>query len=259
MLLVDAHAHMELPHFKKDLPQVLERAKAAGMVGILAQGVHDASNRQVLELAAKYPIIKPCLGLYPLDATNVKVHEEYPVDKKGFPDVDTTLSFIKKNAKLIKSIGEVGIDLKDSDDEQHQIENFTKVLRLSHQIKKPLNIHSRKAEKLILDILEDAKSTTHLLHCFSGSKKLIKRAVNMGCYLTVTSNANRLHHFKMMAQVVPITQLLTETDAPYLSPIKDERNEPQNVQVAVDVIAKAKGLTPEETARSIYMNYQKLF
>jgi TatD DNase family protein len=58
---------------------------------------------------------------------------------------------------------------------------------------------------------------------------------------------------------VPISQLLTETDAPYLSPVPGERNEPQNVRVAVEAIAKEKGLNPEEAARLVYMNYQKLF
>jgi TatD DNase family protein len=260
MILVDVHAHMDFPHFAKDLPEVLERAKNAGMAAIISQGVHHASNKRTLELAAKYPLLKPALGLYPLNAPNVEVHEEDNDDfDRHSVSVAETLKFIKQHAKEITAIGEVGIDLKYSDDEQTQISNFMEILRLSNQIKKPVIIHSRKAEKLVLDILEDAKHERAVLHCFSGGKKLIKRAVQMKLPMTVTSNANKLQHFQMVAREVPITQLLTETDAPYLSPIAGERNEPQNVKVAVEVIAKEKGLNVEEVARSIYMNYQRYF
>jgi TatD DNase family protein len=260
MILVDVHAHLDFPHFAKDLPEVLQRAKNAGMAAIISQGVHHASNQKTLELAAKYPIIKPAMGLYPLNAPNVRVHEEEKDDfDRHSIGVDETLKFIKAHAKEIVALGEVGIDLKFSDDEEQQVANFTKILRLSNQIKKPVIIHSRKAEKLVLDILEDAKHDLAVLHCFSGSKKLIKRGVEMKLPMTVTSNANRLQHFQMVAREAPLGQLLTETDAPYLSPLPGERNEPMHVQYAVDVIAKEKKLTPEEVAKAIYMNYQRIF
>ncbi len=260
MLLVDVHAHLDFPHFSKDLKEVIERARNVGVVGIISQGVHHASNKRTLELAAKYDIVKAALGLYPLNAPNVEVHDEQDDDfDRHSVSVDDTLRFIREHAKEIAAIGEVGIDLKYSDDEQHQVENFTRILQLSNAIKKPVIIHSRKAEKLVLDILEDTKHKNAVLHCFSGGKKLIQRAVDLGLPLTVTSNANRLQHFQLVARMVPSQQLLTETDAPYLSPIAGERNEPQNVRHAVEVIAKEKGLTPEEVARAIYMNYQRTF
>ena len=260
MLLVDIHAHLDFPHFSKDLKEVVERARNAGVVGIISQGVHQASNKKTLELAAKYDIVKPALGLYPLNAPNVKVHSEDDDDfDRHSISVDKTLKFIQEHAAEIVAIGEVGLDLKFSDDEQHQIQNFTKILQLSNAIKKPVIIHSRKAEKLVLDILEDGKHDRAILHCFSGGKKLIKRAVELGLPLTVTSNANRLQHFQMVARETPIKQLLTETDAPYLSPVPGERNEPANVKTAIEVIAKEKGLNLQEAARLVYMNYQRIF
>jgi len=259
MILVDVHAHLDMKQFSQDLPEVLERAKSAGMVAVISQGVHQESNEATLALAEKYPLIQAALGLYPLNAPNVTLNEESDDYDRSSVAVDSTLKFIKKNADKIIAIGEVGIDLQYSDDLQHQRENFIKVLRLATEIKKPVIIHSRKAEKEILDILEQSKFSNVILHCFGGSKKLIKRAVEAGYHLTVTSIANRLQHFQMMAKIVPLTQLFTETDAPYLSPVKDERNEPKNVDVAIEVIAKAKGLTPEEVSKSLYMNYQRVF
>ncbi len=260
MLLVDVHAHLDFPHFSKDLKEVVERARNAGVAAIISQGVHHASNKRTLALAAKYDIVRPALGLYPLNARNVEVHDEEDDDfDRHSVSVDDTLKFIREHAKEIVAIGEVGIDLKFSDDEQHQVNNFTRILQLSNAIKRPVIIHSRKAEKLVLDILEDGKHERAVLHCFSGGKKLIRRAVELGYPLTVTSNANRLQHFQLVARTVPTRQLLTETDAPYLSPVAGERNEPANVKTAVEVIAKEKELTPDEAARLVYMNYQRLF
>ncbi len=259
-LLVDIHAHLDFPHFAKDLPAVLQRAKRAGVAAIISQGVHHASNRRTLELAATYALIRPALGLYPLNAPNVEVHDDEKEDfDRQSVSVDETLAFIKAHAKGIAAIGEVGIDLKYSDDEERQVENFTRILRLSTAIKKPVIIHSRKAEQLVLDLLEDARHMNAVLHCFSGGKKLIRRAVDLGLPLTVTSNANRLEHFRMVARMVPLRQLLTETDAPYLSPVAGERNEPANVKSAVAVIAQEKGLAVEEAANLVYMNYRRLF
>ncbi len=261
MILVDVHAHMDFPEFENDLPEVLNRAKNVGMVAIISQGVHHASNQKVLELSKKYPLIRPAMGLYPLNAPNVAVIDESQddFDRKHATSVDDTLKFIRQHAAEIVAIGEVGIDLHFSEDEQHQIDNFTRILQLSNAIKKPVIIHSRKAEKLVLDILEDAKHRNAVLHCFSGGKKLIQRAIDLDLHLTVTSNANRSQHFQMMARTAPLDRLLTETDAPLLGPVVGERNEPQNVQYAVEIIAKERGITPDEAARLVYMNYQNLF
>jgi len=260
MLLTDIHAHLDFPAFSDDLPAVLERAKAAGVVAVINQGVHHASNQRVLELAGQHPLITPALGLYPLNAPNVTVHDDKDDDfDRHTVSVDETLTFIRTHADGITAIGEVGIDLQYSDDTEHQVENFRKIIALSKETGKPLIIHSRKAEALVLDLLEEAKHTNAVLHCFSGSRKLIRRAVEQGLMLTVTSNANRLEHFRMMAREVPLGQLFTETDAPYLSPVRGERNEPANVTVAVQVIAEEKGLTAEEAANALYQSYQRFF
>ncbi len=261
MILVDVHAHLDFPEFSNDVQDVIERSKAAGVAAIICQGVHTTSNANVLELATRYPLLKPAMGVYPLNLPNVRVNDEQDkdFDRKHAATIDETLQQIKQHAHKIVAIGEVGIDLHFSDDREHQVANFTRILQLANQLHKPVIIHSRKAEKLILDILEDAKFTNAVLHCFNGGKGLIKRAVDNGLALTVTSNANRLQHFQMLAKMVPLGQLLTETDAPYLSPVVGERNEPQNVSYAIDVIAQQKGLNNQEVARAIFMNYQKRF
>ena len=261
MKLVDVHAHLDFPEFEKDLPEVLERAEKAGVKHVICQGVHHESNVNVLKLAKKFPVCKAALGIYPLNPKNVKVDDEYnfDFDRSSEKAFEETLEFIKSKKEEIVAIGEVGIDLKFSTDEKQQVKNFENIIALSEKIKKPLIIHSRKAESLILDILESSSIKEADLHCFSGKKKLVKRAVDLGLTFSIPANVVRSPQFQMNVELIPITQMLTETDAPYLSPEPGRRCEPRDVLGAVKKIAEIKKMDVEEAANNIFMNYQRLF
>ncbi len=262
-MYVDTHCHMDHPRFP-DRNEVITAAKEAGVVAIISQGVNHESNKRVLALANKHSIVKAALGLYPVEAPNVTLKEDVIDDYiiESDASVDETLAFIEENNKLIVAIGEVGIDLKESDDEENQIENFKKVIALSKKLKKPMIIHTRKAEELVLDLLEEANTPKGLvhLHCFCGKKNLIKRAVKLGYTFSVPCSITRAQNFQMLVELVPITQLLTETDGPYMPPDKTaERSLPQDVKTTVEHIAKIKGMTHQEVRDSIYMNYQRMY
>jgi len=259
MILVDVHCHLDDEYFKDKLDVVLKRAKEVGVKAIITQGVNHEKNQKILDLCKKDNIIKPAFGLYPLDATNVICNENAKDFSKSKTDVDTTLKFIEKNKHNIIAIGEVGIDFKFSDDEKHQIENFNKIIQLAKKINKPLIVHSRKAEGLVLDLLEDAKFFKVDMHCFSGKKALVKRGAEMGLLFSIPANIVKSSQFQTNAELLPMHTILTETDAPYLSPFSDKLNEPAFIEHAVTKIAEIKKLTPEETANQIFQNYQKLF
>ena len=108
-------------------------------------------------------------------------------------------------------------------------------------------------------MLEKNKVKKVVLHCFSGRRTLIKRAQELGYYFSIPPIITRLDHFKMLVGEVPLSQLLTETDAPYLSPVAGERNESANVAVTIKEIAKIKNLGEKEVAEQIFNNYKKLF
>jgi TatD DNase family protein len=260
---VDVHAHLDHRDFSKDLDDVMVRAKISGVKVIIAQGVNHESNQQVLALAKKYDIVKAALGLYPLDAINVKVPDSYfseePLLSRTKTDVDTTLAFIEKNKSGIMAIGEVGMDLKFTQDLKTQKENFQKIIDLSKKIKKPLIVHSRKAEKETIGMLESAGAKQVVMHCFGGSHKLVKRIEDAGWMLTIPANVVRSSHFSELVKKVHISRLLTETDAPYLSADPGKRNESSEVVGAVKVIAKIKGMTEVDTANAIFQNYQDMF
>jgi TatD DNase family protein len=97
------------------------------------------------------------------------------------------------------------------------------------------------------------------MHCFNGKKSLIKKGVELGFYFSVPPVITRLNHFEMLVAEVPLERLLTETDAPYLSPVAGERNEPMNVAITVKKIAEIKKISEEEVARQIFKNAEDLF
>lgn len=265
MKLVDVHCHLNHKQFANDLDAVIDRAKKAGVVRIICAGVNPPTNREVLELAKKYPdIIRCSLGAYPIDALNIQLFspDEMGLSRTENFVLDDELEFIKKNKEGIVAVGEAGLDYKWDEPKkriQEQKENFLKVIELCEKIKKPLVVHSRRAEADCLALLESSTLKAVDLHCFEGNKKLIKKAVDLGYSFSIPPVIQKLQHFETLVTEAPITQLLTETDAPWLSGKAGERNEPANVLLTVRRIATLKGFTDEETANSILLNYKRLF
>jgi TatD DNase family protein len=263
MKYVDVHAHLEEKRFEKDLDKVVERAEKVGVKFVINSGVNPETNRKALELTKKYKSLKASFGLYPVDSIVAKVgdrlSDDYPRKIEGF-DVDEEIKWIEKNAKDCVAIGEVGLDYQVAGDfKEEQKEVFEKVILLANRLKKPLIIHSRKAEADAIEMLEKLKAKSVVMHCFNGKKSLIKKGVELGFYFSVPPVITRLNHFEMLVAEVPLTQLLTETDAPYLSPVAGERNEPMNVAITVKKIAEIKNISEEEVAKQIFKNAEELF
>ena len=262
MLLVDVHCHLNHERFKDDVDQVIERAKQAGVKAIICNGVNSATNKEVLKLAEKYNIVKPSLGIYPIDALNIQLPhlDEVGLTKDKFLDVDKEIKFIEKNKNKIIAIGEVGLDFKYlKEHEQKQRENFQKIIDLAKRIDKPLIVHSRNAEQTVLEMLESNNVKKVVLHSFGGRKSLIKKGTELGYHFSIPPVVKRLQHFEIVISLVPLIQLLTETDAPWLSPYPEKRNEPSFVIESIKKIAEVKKMTEEEVANNVFMNYQQLF
>ena len=262
MKLIDIHAHLEHKRFEPDLPKVIERAQDAHVL-IITSGVNPTTNRAALEIAKKYDNVKVSFGLYPIDALAKELESGeasgFPRDTEAF-DLDDELKFIEKNKDKCVAIGECGLDYNwVTGQEQKQRAIFEKILKTAEKLQKPVIIHSRKAEQDAIEILEKHKNLKVIMHCFSGRKSLIQRAKELGFYFSVPPVITRLQHFQTLVELVPITQLLTETDAPYLSPVAGERNEPANVQVTIKEIARIKNMSEEEVANQIWDNAKKLF
>ncbi len=263
MILVDVHAHLDHARFKDDLDEVISRAREAGVKAIITSGVNSTTNHMILKIAEKYDIVKASFGLYPIDALAAELEGD---EASGFLrdtepiNVDAELDWIKQNKNKCIAIGEVGLDyhwVKGKEKEQQRV--FQKVISMVEKIDKPIIIHSRKAEQDAIEMLESSNVKNVVMHCFSGKKSLIKRAADNGWSFSVPPVITRLQHFQMLVEMVNLSQLLTETDAPYLSPFRDRRNEPAFVAETIKKIAEIKGMTEEDSANNIYMNYTNIF
>lgn len=264
MELVDVHSHLDDSRFKEDLDEVIERAREAEVKFIITSGVNPSTNRAVLKLQEKYSdIVKVSFGVYPIDAIIEKISDAGEESNLRFVEefnVDNELKWIEENKDFCVAIGECGLDYKvveGYNDEQKEV--FAKVIELSKKIDKPLVIHSRKAELDAIDMMESMNCKKVLMHCFNGKKSLIKRCVELGWSFSVPPIITRLDHFKMLVEMVPLEQLMTETDAPYLSPEAGTRNESANVRVTIKEIAKIKELPEEEVAEKLFDNAKEMF
>lgn len=261
MPLVDVHAHLDDPQFQHDLPEVIERAIQAGVHAIITNGVNPETNRKVLDLSKKYPIIKAALGIYPIDALaqEVQLGEHHLTAPIPF-DVDEEILFIKHQKDSIIAIGEIGLDnhwVKGKLD--HQREVFHKLLDLAKKIKKPVLVHSRDAELETIEAIEASGVKLVDMHCFGGNKKLVNRVEDNGWWLSIPPNILRSSHFQSIVKSVDINQLFTETDSPYLAPDKNQRNEPAFVKLTVQKIAELKKMDVHEVEQVIFKNYRDVF
>jgi len=261
MILVDCHCHLDHPDFKGEVDKVVENAKNAGVKAIISAGINGYTNRIVLDLARKHDLIKPALGMYPPDALEMEIDEDGLewVGHEKTPDIDKEIEFIKQNKDQIIAIGEIGLDFANFKDQEMQKDLYKKMIELGIELDKPIIIHSRKAENDSVEILEKYNYKKTILHCFCGKKKLMLRAAKNGWFFTVPTCVVKSEQFQIMAKEVNINQLLTETDSPFLTPFTGQRNEPANVLESVKKIAEIKGMTVDDTAKNIFMNYEKLF
>jgi len=244
-MLVDVHCHLDFDQFN-DLDEVIERAKEAGLKAILNNGISKKSNRKTLELAEKYPLVKPVLGLYPDEALKMNDRQ-----------INAEIEFIKKSKPV--AIGEVGLDGMRVPNMIRQKEVFQKFIELAKELDIPIIVHSRQAEETAVEMLEKAKAKKVIMHCFNGSLKLVKRIEKNGWHFSIPANIVYANQFKELVKTVSSNYLLTETDSPFLGPEKGKRNEPMNVKETIKVIAEIKQIEVEEATKIIFMNYKRLF
>ena len=243
-MIVDVHAH--LTYFGNKLKGVIERAGKAGVKHIISNGTNLRDNKKVLDISKKYDLIKPALGLYPVEAEGLS--EKELLDLFDFFNKNTFIAF-----------GEIGLDKKEGKDFAKQKKIFEDILSLAEKKDKPVIVHSRKAEMECIEVIESFRLKKVIMHCFSGDFKLVKRIENNGWFFSIPTNIVRLSHFQNIVKEVSLSQLLTETDSPYLSPYKEKQNEPAFIVETIKKISEIKKMDEMEIKNIIYMNFQKIF
>jgi TatD DNase family protein len=258
--LVDTHAHLDFPKFDADRPQVVERARAAGVAAIVNVGTDLVSSQRAVELAARYDLVYAAVGMHPHDA------------KKLDGAVLAELRDLAQRPKVV-AVGEIGLDFyRDLSPRDTQRRAFQAQLAWAIRLGKPVIIHDRDAHGEIMEILTDWASglgdsplaaRPGVLHTFSGDLNMAERAIELGFYISVSGpvtykNARQLPD---IVRTIPQDHLLVETDCPFLAPHphRGERNEPAYVRLVAERVASLKGVSFEELAGVTTANAQRLF
>jgi len=246
--LVDCHAHMSDDAFDEDLEDVLNRAAAQDVRAVLSVSETIDDAQRTLALADRYPLLKPCAGLYPTY-----------LDRQAAAE---TLAFIREHHGRLVAIGEVGLDywmVKEAVDREVQREILGQHISLAKELDLPLNVHSRSAGRHTIALLQERGAQSVLLHAFDGKTSAAMAGIEAGYYFSIPPSVLRSRQKQKLVQELPLDRLLLESDAPVLGPTKDQRNEPANVRLTCVYIASIKNLPVEEVARVTTANARRLF
>ncbi|ADG12965.1 YchF/TatD family DNA exonuclease [Methanocaldococcus infernus] len=236
MYYVDSHCHIEDKAFNKVRDSLIKED-----LKIITSGVGLGGIKRALECYEKYNIYLT-LGFHPAD---VKADDKI---------IDRCYNIIKENRDKILAVGEIGMDIKRENYER-QKEVFLKFMNLAIEINKPIVLHARGFEEELFKLSE----TKAMFHCYSGSLELAKDIGESGNLISLSTLVCFSSHHKKLAEKLDIDYLTTETDSPYLSPIKGEKNKPENVKLVVRELAKLKEMDEEEVKDIIYKNTSKFF
>jgi TatD DNase family protein len=252
-VLIDTHAHLDMPEFAADVDAVVARARAAGLVHVVSVSIDLPSLRRNLEIAAVHPgFVSVTAGVHPHDAGTV-------------PDADwDELARLAADPRVV-AVGEAGLDyFRDRAPRARQQELFARHIALARRLGKPLVVHSREAAADTFALLqrERAAEPGGVLHCFSGTREDAARALDLGFQISIagplTYPKSRLPE---VAASVPIERMVVETDAPYLAPQsrRGRRNEPAFAAETAAALAAVKGLAPRDVERITTRNACALF
>jgi TatD DNase family protein len=247
----DIHSHLNFPDYDQDREEVTKRMDEHG-VGTITIGTSLETSRSGIELAEKHENIFAGIGIHPIDDENSIFNE------KEFEE-------LVKHPKVV-TIGECGMDYGKSgqisdDEKRKQQELFERQIEFAAKWNKPIMIHARNSNHDILDILEIKKkefgdSLAGNAHFFSGSIEEAKRYFDLDFSISFTGVITFAREYKEVIRYAPIENIMSETDAPFVSPIpyRGKRNEPTHIVEVVKKIAEIKGLNEVETAETLLKN-----
>jgi TatD DNase family protein len=264
LLLADAHCHLDAAHFHEGPDAVLQRAHAAGVIGVVVVGLAAEGEgpdsdglepvRFAVDLARRSSgRVTACVGLHPHDASRwtTALHEGLHA-LGALPEV--------------AAIGEIGLDYHyDRSPREAQRDAFARLVGLARELRKPIVVHTRSAPEETLTILEreGARDVGGIIHCFSEDRPFAERALALGFDLSfsgiVTFKGAR--SVREVAAWAPLDRILVETDSPYLAPVplRGKRCEPSYVVHTARCVAELRGVSVEDIAAATLANTERRF
>jgi len=263
--LFDVHAHLTDRRLAPIEADLLERARRAGVTTIVCNGLNPSDNEAVAALARRSDLVRPAFGLYPVDAvlpSMLAAGVDYPRDDPQPPaDPAEAVAWVDAHRADAFAIGEIGLDHywvpEDLWPEQERV--FRQLVEIAMGADKAIIVHSRKAEKRMLEVLTDMGVRRVDWHCFSSKVKLGRRIARGGHWLSIPANAARRDGFRRLLELLPRDKVLLETDCPYMGPVREELNEPANVTHTVALAAELWAEPEEKVVDQLEANFEALF
>lgn len=291
MKYFDAHAHVNFAAYKDDYREVIGRALASG-IGLINVGTQIDTSRRAIEIAHEFEeeLIFAAVGLHPIH-TEKSYHDSDELGgDKGFSSRGEVFDreayrALASDPKVV-AVGECGLDyyrlttynlqLKTGDTRTEELrleeelknkqrEAFLAQIELSCEVKKPLMIHCRNAYADVISILKSERAKLNdppgIIHFFAGSKEEAQEFLDLGFYFTFGGVITFVGDYDEAVRYVPMDRILTETDAPYVTPVphRGKRNEPAFVVEVAKKISEIKEIPLEELSDLVLENTQRVF
>ena len=249
-MLVDTHCHLAAEAFGADLPDVLRRAREAGVARVVVIGESKMAAERAYTLAASEPMVSVATGIHPHDS------------KEWDGETEQWLRGVLHRPGAV-ALGEIGLDYHyDHSPQDRQREAFELQLALSVELGLPAVIHAREADDDVLAILRNEPRARVILHSFSSGRGLLEGALALGA---IASFSGMITFKKWdgddLIRATGLDRLLVETDAPYLAPVphRGKRNEPAFVRQVAERVGQVLGRTVDEVIAATGANAQRTF
>ncbi|RYY38452.1 MAG: TatD family deoxyribonuclease [Chitinophagaceae bacterium] len=250
MTLIDTHAHLYLPEFRDRWPELLERARTAGVTEILLPAIDSETHEAVLELEAAHPECRAMMGLHPC-SVGANFEEELARVKDYFAQ------------RKFVAVGEIGLDFYwDKTFTGQQYAAFHAQIAIALEQNVPIAVHSRNATAEAIGVVRQYPGLRGVFHCFGGTLEEAETLTELGFYLGIggvlTFRNGGLD--KVVAALGP-DRLVLETDAPYLAPMpfRGKRNEPSYLRFVAEKLAEVTAKPLAEIAAITTRNARELF
>ncbi|MCJ2542579.1 TatD family hydrolase [Thermostichus vulcanus] len=254
---VDTHVHLNYPDFAEDLPEVAQRWREAGIHRLVHSCVTPEEFPQLQAIADQYPEVFLSVGLHPLEA------------RQWQPDMAAQIAQLAAADPRVVAIGETGLDFYKSDpaDIELQKQAFQAQIAIAQSQDLALIIHCRDAaeatHQMLSQAIAEAGPVRAVMHCWSGSPAETREFVALGCFVSFSGivTFKNAQLVRDSALEVPLSQLLIETDCPFLAPtpFRGKRNEPAYVERVAHTLADLLHISPEQLAEQTSQNAAQLF
>jgi len=253
---IDTHAHLDDEAFADDLPQVMARAKAAGVCCVFLPAIDVKTTAGVLNVCRQYPDYAfPMVGLHPEE-----VKDDFPAA------LDELYAMLKNPDNGFIAVGEVGLDYYWSREyESQQLQAFERQVEWSIETRLPLMIHCRKAQHEMVKLLQsyEAELPGGVFHCFTGNEheatELLRFSrFSLGIGGVLTFKKSKLPE---VLPDIPLERIVLETDSPYMAPVpmRGQRNESAYVKFVLEKMAECYGMDVADVARTTTENVKRIF